>query len=426
MKAADDLAQVPPSTTFSGASTTSQAVFTSNVNSTLVTLTRSSSSETSGGSFTASLSSTSPTNSHASSTSRSAASSQSQTSSSSTASSSFSPSSTAAVIGGGVGGSGGAIGTGSAPSSTASSGAGSAAGSGGGAAPSTPAVVGGVVGGVAGLAVFLFLLLYLLRRRRAKARQRAISPPIPQTLPPSVGTGAMTERSSVVPFAAGAFLRRMRPGSGQTAATTDTTPSERGFQNMGGRKLESVLSSRGDGYSDPVPTSGVPPRNYGGTAAGLGLAAGAGASRGAGQGPSPGPSEDETLSGSSFYRDSHGFYGGSTEGAAGPSASSYTSPAIPAPAASGLPPQRAEDLSASDRDVVVTRPGPARTPVINEPGFAPLRQPPGTGRGTPPPGAGRGTPPPRALTPQLRQQDDVGRSHPSFDGSRGSRFAEDI
>lgn len=322
-----------------------------------------------------------------------------------------------------MGGSGGASGTGSAPSSTASSGAGS---SGGGVAPSTPAVVGGVVGGLAGLAIFLFLLLYLLRRRRAKARQRTISPPIPQTLPPAAGTGATTERSSVVPFAAGAFLRRMRPGSGQTAATTDTTPSERGFQNMGGRKLESVLSSRGDGYSDPVPASGVPPRNYGGTAAGLGLTAGAGASRGGGQGPSPGPSEDDTLSGSSFYRDSHGFYGGSNEGAAGPSALTSISPAVPAPAAGGLPPQGAGDPGASDRDVVVTRPGPARTPVINEPGFAPLRQPPGTGRGTPPPGAGRGTPPSRALTPQLRQQDDVGRSHPSFDGSRGSRFAEDI
>ena len=333
----------------------------------------------------------------------------------------MSPSSTAAAIGGGVGGSGGASGTGSAPSSTASSGT----GSGGGGAPSTPAVVGGVVGGLAGLAIVLFFLLYLLRRRRAKARQRTISPPIHQTLPPAAGTGATTERSSVVPFAAGAFLRRMRPGSGQTAATTDTTPSERGFQNMGGRKLESVLSSRGDGYSDPIPASGVPPRNYGGTAAGLGLAAGAGASGAAGQGPSPGPSEDETLSGSSFYRDSHGFYGGSNEGAAGPSTLASTSPAALAPAADG-PPQGAGDPSASDRDVVVTRPGPARTPIINQPGFAPLRQPAGTGRGTPPPAAGRGTPPPRALTPQLRQQDDVGRSHPSFDGSRGSRFAEDI
>ena len=272
-------------------------------------------------------------------------------------------------------------------------------------------MVGGVVGGVAGFSIILLLLLFLLRRRRAKARQRTISPPIPQTLPPAAGTGATTERSSVVPFAAGAFLRRMRPGSGQTAATTDTAPSERGFQNMGGRKLESVLSSRGDGYSDPATASGVP-RNYGGTVAGLGLTA-ASASRGPGQGQSPGPYQDETLSGSSFYRDSHGFYGGSDEAAAGPSSSPSTSPTA------------ADELPSQAEEIAVTRPGPARTPVINQPGFAPLRQP-GTGRGTPPPGTGRGTPPPRALTPQPRQQDDVGRSHPSFDGSRGSRFAEDV
>ena len=277
--------------------------------------------------------------------------------------------------------------------------------------------MGGVVGGVAGLAIILLFLLFLLRRRRAKARQQTISAPMPQAQPPAAGTGATTERSSVVPFASSPLFRRLRPGSGQTAATSDTAPSERGFQNMGGRKLESVLSSRGDGYSDPFPPSGVPPRNYAGTAAGLGLAgsagAAAGAPRGAGQGPSPGPSDDETLSGSSFYRDSHGFYGGSNEGQAGPSGSPSTSP-----------PQGAGSL---EQEVAVTRPGPARTPVINQPGFAPPRQPPGTGRGTPPPGTGRGTPPPpQSLTPQLRQQDDVGRSHPSFDGSRGSRFAEDI
>ena len=190
---------------------------------------------------------------------------------------------------------------------------------------------------------------------------------------------------------------------------------------MGGRKLESVLSSRGDGYSDPVPTSGVPPRNYGGTAAGLGLAAGVaqpGPSTSAAHGASSRPFEDDTLSGSSFYRDSHGFYGGH-EGEAGPSS---TSPTSAAPGVGGLSPP-----GSSNQEIAVTRPSPARTPVINQPGYAPFRQQPGTGRGTPPPSAAsRGTPPPRTLTPQLRQQDDVGRSHPSFDGSRGSRFAEEL
>ena len=275
------------------------------------------------------------------------------------------------------------------------------------------------MGGVAGLAVILLLLIFLLRWRRSKQQRRASPPAIPQSAPPGVtSTAPTTERSSIVPFAASAFMRRMRPGSGQTAASGETVPSERGFQNFGGRKLESVLSSRGDGYNDPVPPGGVAPRGYAGTAAGLGLAAGA-ARRPAAQGPSPGPS-DETLSGSSFYRDSNGFYGGN-EGDVGLASPSPTSPTSPA----GSPP--AEGVS-------YIRPGPARTPVINEPGVTRLQPAPGTGHGTPPP-VGRetpppptahDTPPPRNLTPQLRQQDAVGRSHPSFDGSRGSRFSEAV
>lgn len=249
-------------------------------------------------------------------------------------------------------------------------------------------------------------------------QRHEISPSAAQSLPPGIAsTAPTTQRSSIVPFAAGGFMRRMRPGSGQTAETTETGTSERGFQNLGGRRLQSVLSSRGDGYSDPAPPSGVAPRGYSGTAAGLGLAAGVASPAPRGQGLSPGQSDNHSLSGSSFYRDSHGFYGGNE---AGPSSPPPTSPT----SAAGSPP---------GEGIAVTRPGPARTPVINQPGFAALRPPPGTGRGTPPPigrgtppppGTGRGTPPPRNLTPQLRQQDDIGRSHPSFDGSRGSRFSE--
>ena len=280
-------------------------------------------------------------------------------------------------------------------------------------------MVGGVVGGLAGLAAVLLLLLFLLRWRRRKMQHRTISPPISQSLPPGVtGTAPTTQRSSVVPFAAGGFFRRMRPGSGQTAETTETTASERGFQNLGGRKLESVLSSRGDGYSDPAP--GVAPRGYAGTAAGLGLAAGVASPATRQPGLGPGHSDNETLSGSSFYRDSQGFYGGNEAGV-GPSSPPPTSPT----SVEGSPP---------GEGFAVTRPGPARTPVINQPGFAGFRPPPGTGRGTPPPvgrgttppGTGRGTPPPRNMTPQLRLQDEVGRSHPSFDGSRGSRFSEAV
>jgi len=344
-------------------------------------------------------------------TSLSSAASSSQTST-------FNPTSSGSSTGGAVSGVGSPGSTASAPSSSATSGAGSG---GGGTSINTPAVVGGVVGGLAGLALILILLLFLLRWRRGKLQRRTISPPVPQSHPPGVvSTAPTTQRSSVVPFASGGFFRRMRPGSGQTAETTETTASERGFQNFGGRRLESVLSSRGDGYSDPIPPSGVAPRGYAGTATGLGLAAGGASPASRQPGLSPGPSDNDTLSGSSFYRDSQGFYGGNDAGA-GPSSPTPTSPTSGA----GSPP--AEGFA-------VTRPGPARTPVINQPGFAALRPPPGTGRGTPPPigrgttppGTGRGTPPPRNLTPQPRQQDGVGRSHPSFDGSRGSRFAENV
>lgn len=64
------------------------------------------------------------------------------------------------------------------------------------------------------------------------------------------------------------------------------------------------------------------------------------------------------------------------------------------------PPQ---ELSTSPPDVVLMRPGPARQPV-HSPAY--------------------GTPP-QSPTQRLRT-DGIGRSHPSFDGSRGSRFAEDL
>ena len=250
----------------------------------------------------------------------------------------------------------------------------------------------------------------------------------------------MTQRSSNTPLAtSGAFFRRLR-SSGTTTGTTETAPSEKGFQNLGGRKIESVLTTGGDGYGQPGPSSQAP-RGYSGTQAGLGLgttssvtggappppsssagpgistgvmaAAGAtGAAVGTHERPqetSPGPS-DSGLSDTSFYRASQGFYGGTADDPS--STSPGSSP--PGPSAFPQPPGPGE---------VNYRPGPARQTIINQPGFAPLRPP--AGRGTPPPGRGRGTPPPpRALTPQMR--DEVGRSHPSFDGSRGSRFTEEV
>lgn len=297
-------------------------------------------------------------------------------------------------------------------------------GSGGSGAPPTQDLVGGIVGGVAGLAMIFVILLLLLRWRRGKlGNRRTISPPVPQTIGhggvPQSGT--MTQRSSTAPIAAAGFFRSLRPASSQTATTADTAPSERGFQKISGRKLPSVLASGGDGWGDP-PAAG-PSAGPTGAAAGLGMAAGVAKSRSPFDDPPPGqrPSPPHSLSGSSFYRDSHGFYGGvvpeeQTEASGSPSSSSSPTYFAPLGAAAGRSNAPLGHGSPSRRDEAAQmRPGPARTPVINQPGF-------GSIRGGAPPRPVRATPPPAGLQPV---RDGLGRSHPSQDGSRGSRFRED-
>ncbi|KAI4095871.1 MAG: hypothetical protein L6R37_007023 [Teloschistes peruensis] len=342
-------------------------------------------------------------------------------SSSITSSSASTSSSSASASGtnegtGAVGGVGGPTSTGGgAPASSSTA----AAASGGGSSPSTPALVGGVVGGVAGLALILAVLLFFLRRRHRTMNQRNISPPNLQGTSTGIGPGggSMTQRSSAaVPLAGAGFFRRLRPDSGATATTTETVPSERGFQNLGGRKLPSVLSSRGDGYGDiPFGSAGSP------------VIPGPSSSRGAAPpsipiitaAPSgPGHASPESLSGSSFYRDSQGFYGGPGQGQAGAEQPSNSSSMVVGP---GSPPQSPTHSPSGalqpPEGVAVMRPGPARTPVTTPGGLSPMRGP-----------HARGTPPPPQIpgTIQERARDGLGRSHPSMDGSRGSRFAEDI
>ena len=290
--------------------------------------------------------------------------------------------------------------------------------------PPTQDLVGGIVGGVAGLAMILAILLLLFRWRRGKlANRRTISPPVPQTIGPGgvPQSGTMTQRSSTAPIAAAGFFRSFRPTSSQTATTADTAPSERGFQKISGRKLPSVLASGGDGWG--VPPAAGPSDGPTGAADGLGMAAGLAKGRSPFDDPPPGqqPSPPQSLSGSSFYRDSHGFYGGvvpeeQTEASGSPGSSSsptYFAPLGAAAGRSNVPPGHG---SPSRRDEAAQmRPGPARTPVINQPGF-------GSIRGGAPPRPPRGTPPPAGLQPI---RDGLGRSHPSQDGSRGSRFRED-
>ena len=319
--------------------------------------------------------------------------------------------------------------TAAAASPTSSSGS----GSGGSNTPPASVLAGGIVGGVAGAALLLLLLLLFFRWRRGKTAQRqTISPPVPQPIGPGglPQAGDMTQRSSTTPIAGAGFFSRLRPASSQTVTTADTAPSERGFQKISGRKLTSVLTSGGDGYGDA--SMAGPSMAASRAAAGPHSAViGGPQSRNIlpDQGPFAGlapplrpPSPSRSLSGSSFYRDSHGFYGGvvpenahaETETSSSPS----TSPSYPAPLNfSGQSAQGPGSSSSRQPEVAITRPGPARTPVINQPGVVPMRTP---SRVNHPQRPARATPPPQ--NPFL---DGLGRSHPSQDGSRGSRFRED-
>lgn len=212
------------------------------------------------------------------------------------------------------------------------------------------------MGGIAGAAILIFVLMFLLRWKKrhqnmlslgsgdpgaGEATTRGIGPA------PSQPSGGMTQaRSSyfAVP-AALASLSGFKRSSRQTDQTTSTEGGgERGFYRVSGRKLPSVLQSGGDGYGDGV--------------------------------------VDNTLSGSSFYRDSQGFYGGPS------------SPTLIAPVGTQRP----------ESGIPVMRPSPARTPVTEHGPFSTN---------------------PAPLTPPHRP-DVLGRSHPSQDGSHASRFTEEV
>lgn len=183
--------------------------------------------------------------------------------------------------------------------------------------------------------------------------------------PQSPTNPPMAERSFpfAIPAALASLTGHKRKSEQPSIAASSTAGSERGFYRVSGRKITSVLESGGDGYG----TNDAP--NQAGN----------------------------TLSGSSFYRDSHGFYGGSgTPAMSGP----LSSPLGGFAAGAGM--------STTERESVqpVPRPSPARTPIIQEGPFA--------------------SPPSPVEAPPPIRPDALGRSHPSRDGSKGSRFTEEM
>ena len=332
-----------------------------------------------------------------------------------------------------------------APATSSSSSAGGGGGGGGAAlSPTQQQVVGGVVGGVAGVAVVLLVLLVILRwyRRRLKARgelPEQIAERQLQIGGGPVGGGprhahTMSERSSGVPLVATlrSGLHKWRPSSAYTQGTTGTgasipDESARGFQRIAGRKIAPVLGTGGDPYGG----------NYGAfekdTAAGP-------------SDPLRHNRNERSLAGSSFYRDSGGFYGGRG------GANSPTYPPSPTigTAVSTDPSTGVRDLAGVEEEdnihpsqislpisrpegMAALRPSPARTPVTVSPASSiklPIQQAPPTMEGAPP------VPPiaPGLQVPRQRSADGIGRSMPSRDGSKvsmgarsgRSRFSESL
>ncbi|PYH45471.1 uncharacterized protein BP01DRAFT_382494 [Aspergillus saccharolyticus JOP 1030-1] len=286
----------------------------------------------------------------------------------------------------GVGGGADATATGQSPSATA------AAASGGLSTQTKGQIAGGVVGGVAGAMVFVVLLWLLLRRRK-----RAILPQTRDALPAADMTGTATTEGSITRSAemtsrrssndplftasyfAPAFMQRWRQ-SHMTTRTTESVcsdSSERGFQKISGRKIPSVLHSGGDGYGGGVeqtsPTASEPSSTY--------------AAPGSPVIPRSPPSQPPLTTPYGMPLDT-----------------SYTREADePAP-------------------VVKFRPSPARTPVTGS-ANASLHNEPSAPRMIPSVHVQVSG----SLSPTMpKRPDALGRSHPSFDGSRGSRFTESI
>ncbi|KAJ5212015.1 uncharacterized protein N7498_003661 [Penicillium cinerascens] len=250
---------------------------------------------------------------------------------------------------------------------------GSGSGSGSSNDATTPKIVGGVLGSVAGLAVLFLLLFYLFRRRKFLQQKSA------QALPSEdAGARGMSERTLSndndllfsPSYLAPAFMRRWRNSTMTTATASSlssSNTSERGFQKLSGRKIPPVLTHGGDGFGggldgDSPTVPGFSPMSPGG-----------------------GP-----LSSPSTY---------------GPP------PASPF----GMPLDT--NLREADENITPTRPSPVHLPVSSSVNFgSPTTVIPSHTLAQP-----------QSVVPVLpARPDGLGRSHPSHDGSRGSRFTESL
>ncbi|KAF3040995.1 hypothetical protein E8E11_002510 [Didymella keratinophila] len=234
----------------------------------------------------------------------------------------------------------------------------------------TPQVVGSVVGSLAGAALILAIILMLLRRhkrRQGGALQLTDSHPTDNEQQSmrqvQVQAPPRPARASLVPSA---FLNRFSGLSKSTAETS--SPTERSFQRVSGRKLPSAFS---EGMtSDQFARSG----------------------------------HMSGMTESSFYTDDHGTYGG---------------PGLNKEYGGGFGKETGEYPFTGGAGSMNFRPSPARTPIIHHPNENPFDD---TNQTLSPPMSPNPFSSPADLSPRAA----LGRSLHSADGSRSSRFTENV
>ncbi|RYP45222.1 hypothetical protein DL768_008415 [Monosporascus sp. mg162] len=235
-----------PFTTLSTSTSNLPSLFqSSSVGTTSSTVTQSAPSSTS------SVPATSSTSSAPTTSSTSSAPTTSSTSSAPTTSSTSSAPATSASDATFIGGGGGEESSPPTPPSGESD-------SGSSDGPPTGTVVGSVIGGIAGLAFIVFLALAFIKWRKRQANlklmggsggERGVSNQSPGDSGPG-GSGGMSEQPRSAPFAVPAALANLTSPKGPSPAPE----GEKGFQKISGRKLPSVITSGGDGYTDPRAT----------------------------------------------------------------------------------------------------------------------------------------------------------------------------
>ncbi|KAL4906255.1 hypothetical protein BDW74DRAFT_151592 [Aspergillus multicolor] len=249
----------------------------------------------------------------------------------------------------------------------------------------TGKIVGGVVGGVAGFSLLFLLIWFLLRRRRKTGF--FLGSPANRSIADDggvgglIGAGATREMASRdsnthsmfgAAYFAPAFMKRWRQSqisTGEESFVSTTPSSERGFQKVAGRKL---------------PSGTQPGYEYGNGSL------------------SPTESEISATFPPIIPR-------------------SPFSPSQPPPSNPfSMPLDTSFTREAPEEGVPVMRPSPARIPTSGSANATTWAE-----------ASARSVPMPYTMAPSgpiaiPKRPDALGRSHPSFDGSRGSRFTESL